>query len=319
MKSLRIRASLLTIGGFVCWSTAASIVMGQATVSPDPVLASDANTDTWKRFVSREGRFTVVLPGSPTVSEETISSPPLSFVVHKTQLRKGVAEYGVIYSDYPKNIVDNTPADVLLDQGAKGAVAEINSQLLSINPITVSGYPGRFMKERMANGTIMQVKLVLVGQRLFQAAVTTPREDGEDPSIVGLYNTVAQRFLNSFEIINSNLSAAPAQPGVRDGSCPSDVPNCVGLAQDDLRARAISLPNPAYPPIARAAQASGTVEVAVVVDEQGVVISAKSISGHPLLQAAAVSAARTARFQPVLVDNKLVKVSGIIKYDFVLE
>lgn len=48
-------------------------------------------------------------------------------------------------------------------------------------------------------------------------------------------------------------------------------------------------------------------------------ISAKSISGHPLLQAAAVSAARTARFQPVLVDNKPVKGSGIIKYDFVLE
>jgi hypothetical protein len=32
-----------------------------------------------------------------------------------------------------------------------------------------------------------------------------------------------------------------------------------------------------------------------------------------------VSAARYARFQPVLVDNKPVKVSGILKYDFVLE
>jgi len=37
------------------------------------------------------------------------------------------------------------------------------------------------------------------------------------------------------------------------------------------------------------------------------------------LQAAAVSAARTARFQPVSVSNKPVRISGIIKYDFVLE
>ena len=165
----------------------------------------------------------------------------------------------------------------------------------------------------------MQVKLVLVGQRLYQVAITTPREDGARPETVSFYNSIAQKFLDSFEIINSNLTVAPAAPVVRDGSCPSDVSNCVGLAEEDLRARAISLPNPAFPPIARAAGASGTVEVAVIVDEQGAVISARSISGHQLLQAAAVSAARYARFTPLLIDNKPVKVSGIIKYDFVAE
>jgi TonB family protein len=315
MKSLRVRASLLTVVGVVCLSTA--IVMGQS--GPPSVWRSpDANADNWTRFVSMEGRFTVVFPGSPKISDETISSPPISFVVHKTQLTS-LAEYGVIYSDYPKSIVDRTSADVLLDQGAKGAVAEVNSQLLSISAMTVSGYPARFMKERMPNGTIMQAKLVLVGQRLYQVAITTPREDGASREIVGFYDSIAQKFLDSFEIINSNLSPAPAQPVVRDGSCPPDVSNCVGLAEEDLRARSISLPNPAYPPIARAAHASGTVEVAVVVDELGQVVSAKSISGHPLLQAAAVSAARYARFTPLTVDNKPVKVSGIIKYDFVLE
>ncbi|HSE30900.1 MAG TPA: energy transducer TonB [Pyrinomonadaceae bacterium] len=317
MKSRRIRAALLTVAGVVCFSTAGSIVMGQSG-APGVWRSADANPDSWKRFVSMEGRFTAVFPGSPKVSEETISSPPLRAVIHKTQFTS-LAEYGVIYSDYPKEIVDRTSADVILDQGAQGAVAEVNSQLLSISPITVNGYPGRFLKERMPNGTIMQAKLVLVGQRLFQVAITTPREDGVRPETVGFYNSIAQKFLDSFEIINSNLSAAPAQPVIRDGSCPPDVLNCVGLAEDDLRTRAISLPNPAYPPIARAAHASGTVEVAVVVDEQGQVVSAKSISGHPLLQAAAVSAARYARFTPLSVDDKLVKVSGIIKYDFVLE
>ena len=59
---------------------------------------------------------------------------------------------------------------------------------------------------------------------------------------------------------------------------------------------AIELPEPTYPPIARAAHAQGTVEVRVLVDTDGSVIAAAAISGHPLLQAAAVNAARKARF-----------------------
>src|SRR5438128_8087463 len=58
-----------------------------------------------------------------------------------------------------------------------------------------------------------------------------------------------------------------------------------------LNGKAISKPQPAYPPIAKAAKASGTVTVQVLVDEEGSVISAKAVSGHPLLQQAAVDAA----------------------------
>lgn len=50
-----------------------------------------------------------------------------------------------------------------------------------------------------------------------------------------------------------------------------------------LNGKAISLPKPPYPPIAKAAKASGTVAVQVVVDENGNVISANAMSGHPLL------------------------------------
>ena len=317
MKSPKARACLLTAISIACLLTTVSLVMGQ-TGPADLQRYAEANPDSWKRFVSPDGRFAVLFPGSPKVSEETISSPPFSYVIHKTQLNS-FAEYGVIYSDYPKSIIDRTPADVLLDEGAKAAVAQSNSRLLSINPITINGYAGRFLKERMSDGTIMQAKMVLMGQRLFQVAITTPKEEGADPATVGFYNSTAKKFLDSFEIVNTDVSAVPASQISRDGSCPPDVTNCVGISTDDLRSRAINLPNPAYPPIARAAQASGTVEVAVVVDELGQVVSAKSISGHPLLQAAAVSAARTANFQPVLVDNKPVKVSGVLKYDFVLE
>jgi protein TonB len=86
-----------------------------------------------------------------------------------------------------------------------------------------------------------------------------------------------------------------------------------------LNGKAISKPQPAYPPIAKAARASGTVTVQIVVDESGRVISASAVSGHPLLQQAAVAAARNARFSPTLLSGQPVKVSGVITYNFVLQ
>jgi protein TonB len=86
-----------------------------------------------------------------------------------------------------------------------------------------------------------------------------------------------------------------------------------------LNGKAISLPKPAYPPIARAAHASGTVVVQVLIDENGNVVSAHAVSGHPLLQAVAVSAARQARFSPTKLSGQPVKVTGVIQYNFVAQ
>ena len=86
-----------------------------------------------------------------------------------------------------------------------------------------------------------------------------------------------------------------------------------------LNGKATSKPPPAYPQIAKAARAAGTVTVQIVVDEQGRVISASAVSGHPLLQQAAVAAARQARFSPTLLSGQPVKVSGVITYNFVFQ
>jgi protein TonB len=83
-----------------------------------------------------------------------------------------------------------------------------------------------------------------------------------------------------------------------------------------LNGKAISLPKPQYPAIARTARASGQVTVQVTIDENGSVISARAVGGHPLLQAAAVQAARGARFSPTKLSGQPVKVTGVITYNF---
>jgi len=83
-----------------------------------------------------------------------------------------------------------------------------------------------------------------------------------------------------------------------------------------LNGKAKSLPTPVYPSAARSMRIAGKVTVQVLIDESGDVVSASAASGHPLLKAAAVAAARRAKFSPTLLSGQPVKVSGVITYNF---
>jgi periplasmic protein TonB len=100
---------------------------------------------------------------------------------------------------------------------------------------------------------------------------------------------------------------------------PKPTPPRAPISGGVLNGKAISLPKPPYPQIARAAHAAGTVVVQVLIDENGNVVSAHAVSGHPLLQAVAVQAARQARFSPTKLSGQPVKVTGVIQYNFVAQ
>jgi protein TonB len=100
---------------------------------------------------------------------------------------------------------------------------------------------------------------------------------------------------------------------------PKPTPPRAPISGGVLNGKAISLPKPSYPAIARSAHASGTVVVQVTIDENGSVISAHAVSGHPLLQGVAVAAARGARFSPTKLSGQPVKVTGVITYNFVAQ
>src|SRR6201988_2267001 len=119
---------------------------------------------------------------------------------------------------------------------------------------------------------------------------------------------------------SGTVTTAPTKVQIADEPPPPEVkptPPRAPISCGVLHGKAINLPKPAYPPIARAAHASGTVVVQVLIDENGSVVSAHAVSGHPLLQAAAVGAAKQARFSPTKLSGQPVKVTGVIQYNFV--
>ena len=89
------------------------------------------------------------------------------------------------------------------------------------------------------------------------------------------------------------------------------------ISKGVVNGNAVSLPKPPYPPAAKAVRASGAVNVQVLIDENGNVVSANAVSGHPLLRQAAAAAARSAKFKPTLLSGQPVKVNGVIVYNFV--
>jgi protein TonB len=100
-------------------------------------------------------------------------------------------------------------------------------------------------------------------------------------------------------------------------SAAAQTPAPKSISKGVVNGSAISLPRPAYPAAAKAVNATGAVNVQVTIDEEGKIISARAVSGHPLLQGSAVAAARQAKFSPTVLSGQPVKVTGIIVYNFV--
>ena len=116
----------------------------------------------------------------------------------------------------------------------------------------------------------------------------------------------------SYKTVSDKKPApAPSAPTTPDAAISVNY-----VTEEILRDASISLPKPDYSSAARLARAGGTVEVHVIVDEKGEVVTARSMSGHPLLKDAAEAAARKATFSRAKLSAEPGRVYGIINYDF---
>lgn len=119
----------------------------------------------------------------------------------------------------------------------------------------------------------------------------------------------------------SSAAEAAAAPAGSASATTTDPPPAAPprpISGGVLNGKAVSLPAPNYPPSARSQRAAGTVTVEVLLDEEGKVVEARAVGGHPALRQSAVEAARRARFSPTILSGQPVKVTGVITYRFEL-
>jgi len=119
---------------------------------------------------------------------------------------------------------------------------------------------------------------------------------------------------------DSNISGPPRVVETTPPPAPPVVkPPTKTVPSSVLIAKVISLPQPPYPIMAKQTRTQGPVNIQILVDEQGKVISAQVVSGHPMLNPAARDAAMRARFTPTVLNGQPVKIQGVITYNFVLQ
>ena len=75
---------------------------------------------------------------------------------------------------------------------------------------------------------------------------------------------------------------------------------------------------PVYPPLARQTRISGTVRLHAIISKNGAVEQLEVVSGHPLLQQAALDAVRQWRYRPTLLNGEAVEVDTTVDVIFSL-
>ncbi|HAA31297.1 MAG TPA: hypothetical protein DCE56_30785 [Cyanobacteria bacterium UBA8553] len=173
---------------------------------PKPVQANppvQTAQSIWKPFSSTQGRFTVLMPGTPrhlTLSVNTQDAGIVNLNMFLVERNQESVIYGVGYNDYPISYIQQLNQKKLiehaLDLGRDAAIRGSQGSLQSERRISLGGYPGREIRYTRPGGKITITRMYLVKQRLYQVTVETTQQKQRylSKSIEG--------FLNSFSLLS---------------------------------------------------------------------------------------------------------------------
>jgi hypothetical protein len=188
------------------FTLAALLACGVVAQDPPPP-AKEYSQNTWKEFSSKEGRFSVLLPGTPK-QFDYITENPLGPIASRVFIvESDISACYVSYSDLPnsgplkpkeqKEMLDSTRDRVLTD-GAK---------LFSESDVSVSGTPGReFLAEK--KGVILRGRMIYVNGRLYLLMLGVQpdtaffnRQPSANPADrTDIFEQISTKFFDSFKL-----------------------------------------------------------------------------------------------------------------------
>lgn len=190
------------------------------------------------------------------------------------------------------------------DHSLNGQVSAVDKNLIQTNIPVSSDFSG---------SPIVDSKGEIVG------IVGSRQENGMRKESINTGEALTRIVPTMVWLVPSGLAGAPysfiAVPARQppDKQVPPGVTRRSGVL---VQGSAINRVEAIYPPVAVAAKLSGTVSLELIVDEEGSVVWARVVSGHPLLRDAAMTAARGWKFSPTKLDGEPVKVLAGISLNF---
>jgi hypothetical protein len=148
----------------------------------------------WVEFKSTDGNFSVLMPGTPTASVQSVTTQSGKIDVHFYTLTTGKTAYMVSYADYPASIFQTTPIKSILDGLRDGAVKNSQGRLIDEADIALGTFQGRDLNvESSAGANVMRAHLFVVSQRVYQVIVITEKGRASSADIT--------KFLGSFQLL----------------------------------------------------------------------------------------------------------------------
>ena len=175
---------------------------GGTAQSPPPPSAAPPGADQRpgepKEFISEQGRFAILFPGTPEEGQYTRSG--------RLESRQYIfadewANFDVAYNDYDIDLgKDAEKRNEVLNGMRDAGVSKLDGRLLSEAEVSLDGHPGRALTVSIPDGSIIRVRMYVVGRRFYQVAVVTL---GEQTAPDGGQSAKARamKYLDSFRLI----------------------------------------------------------------------------------------------------------------------
>jgi TonB family protein len=295
---LKLMKPLLLLGPIIV-----SLIMGQSA--------------QWQPFSPPEGAFEVQFPGKP---QERRS---------KVQIGKHLLEVTEYYFnrmqlkffDMPPPITADLDPKQVFDALSGAAIGELKGVELARKSFSLDNNPGQLIDIK-AKQSVTKLKLVLVDRRIYWHSLTVDETsypalvDGSDPNL---------RFLESFRLIPRTDPDEGPYPNREPGDVDALIAKEKVYTSADIKTlgadrlvgtRPTGLKRPHLPMGILAMKLEGTVRVRVVVDENGKVIAAQIVRGHPQLREPSLKAARESTYMPARLDGKPVKFIETVTFNF---
>ncbi|MBK1987830.1 hypothetical protein A0J48_009810 [Sphaerospermopsis aphanizomenoides BCCUSP55] len=136
----------------------------------------------WKKFSSPEGKFSILMPGTPTESKQKVNTKNGTVEVNLFTIERQQDEvkYTVAYIDYPEDYIEllkrNNLVEQAIDAGKKTALQNAKGTLISEEKINLGDYLGKEVNYTKPGDKIIKQRIFLVEKRLYQVSAETTKQ-----------------------------------------------------------------------------------------------------------------------------------------------
>ena len=155
----------------------------------NPAPPAKMDNGGWVSFSSEEGRFSVLMPETPTDKAETVDSAHGPYTTHLFVVKDTTSVYLIGWVDYDPSFNFNRQAE--LEANRDNFVKGIQAKLVSTRPTIIDGYSAiEFTAE--TDDRVFKSRVFMVGRRPYQIVIGSPKDQDDSVSV--------KRFFNSFKV-----------------------------------------------------------------------------------------------------------------------